>query len=128
MKPIPEDLARRLHREAHAERWAVPLQRFTEALQACADRSAPVDVARYLSGLHLEDVALACACADGDDHAWEHFMREHRPVLYRAADAIDPTPPATIELNRLIAPCWTCAAVPPPLVTGMRADSACWLF
>ena len=33
---------------------------------------------------------LACACASGDEPAWEHFVREHRPVLYRAADAIDP--------------------------------------
>ena len=90
MKPIPENLARRLHREAHAERWSVPLGRFTEALQASADRAAPADVARYLSGLHLEDLALACACASGDEPAWEHFVREHRPVLYRAADAIDP--------------------------------------
>jgi hypothetical protein len=90
VKPIPENLARRLHREAHAERWSVPLGRFTEALQASADRATPTDVARYLSGLHLEDLALACACASGDEPAWEHFVREHRPVLYRAADAIDP--------------------------------------
>jgi len=90
VKPIPENLAQRLHREAHAGRWSVPLGRFTETLQASADRAAPTDVARYLSGLHLEDLALACACAAGDEPAWEHFVREHRPVLYRAADAIDP--------------------------------------
>ena len=90
MKPIPPDLARRLHRGAQAERWSGPLERFTQTLQASADRAGPADLDRYLSGLHLEDLALACACAAGDERAWEHFIREHRPVLYRAADALDP--------------------------------------
>jgi RNA polymerase sigma-70 factor (ECF subfamily) len=90
VKPIPQDLARRLYREAHAEQWSVPLGRFTEALQASADRAAPADLGRYLRGLHLEELALACACSAGDERAWEHFVREHRPVLYRAADALAP--------------------------------------
>ena len=70
---------------------------FTAALErsaakALADRShSPSDVERYLSALHLEDLALACACADGHEAAWEHFMMAYRPVLYRAADAIDPS-------------------------------------
>ena len=91
MKPIPPDLARRLHRQAQAEKWSVRLERFTQALQASADRAGPADLNRYLGGLHLEDLVLACACAAGDERAWEHFIREHRPVLYRAADALDPT-------------------------------------
>ncbi len=40
---------------------------------------------------HQADVALAAACAAGDEAAWERFVREFRPGLYRAADAIDPT-------------------------------------
>ena len=36
------------------------------------------------------DLALACACAEGSEGAWDHFVREYRPVLYRSADAIDP--------------------------------------
>ena len=51
----------------------------------------PRELERQLASLHLEDLALACACADGHDGAWEYFVREHRPLLYRAADAIDPT-------------------------------------
>ena len=38
-----------------------------------------------------DDLALARRCADGDEHAWETFVREYRPLLYRAADALDPT-------------------------------------
>lgn len=40
---------------------------------------------------YAEDLALASACAAGDDAAWERFVREYRPVLYRAADALDST-------------------------------------
>lgn len=46
-------------------------------------------VERYLEGLHLEDLALASACQDGHDAAWEHFIGAFRPQLYRAAAAID---------------------------------------
>ena len=90
MSPIPPKLAVRLHRQAHAENWSVPLERFTEALRASAERAAPADLSRYLTGLHLDDLALACACAAGDERAWEHFIREYRPGLYRSADALDP--------------------------------------
>jgi RNA polymerase sigma-70 factor, ECF subfamily len=40
---------------------------------------------------YTADLALASACASGDDAAWERFVREYRPVLYRAADALDST-------------------------------------
>ncbi|HUK36609.1 MAG TPA: sigma-70 family RNA polymerase sigma factor [Vicinamibacterales bacterium] len=40
---------------------------------------------------YAEDLALASACAAGNDAAWERFVREYRPVLYRAADALDST-------------------------------------
>ena len=90
MKPIPQDLVARLYHDARADRWSLPVERFAAALQASADRAAAVDVGAYLKGLHLEDLALACACTVGDEQAWEHFVRDHRPVLYRAADALRP--------------------------------------
>ena len=37
------------------------------------------------------DLELARLCADGNEHAWERFVREYRPLLYRAADALDRT-------------------------------------
>lgn len=93
---IDTKLAEQLYRRARAERWRVPAARFAEALSASTERAAGVansdarTIARYLEGLHLEDLALACACADGDERAWEHFVTEYRPLLYRAADALDP--------------------------------------
>ena len=68
---------------------------FAEALarstaKAFAGRTPTTsDIERYEKSLHLADLALACACMEGHSEAWDHFMREFRPVLYRAADAID---------------------------------------
>ena len=81
--PIDAKAVARLHRRAHADRWGVSLERFAEALERSAARGADLDA------LHLDDLALACGCAAGDEAAWEHFVREQRPVLYRAADALD---------------------------------------
>ena len=45
---------------------------------------------RYVQNLHIDDLALATACALGRSAAWDRFVLELRPVLYRAADALDP--------------------------------------
>jgi RNA polymerase sigma-70 factor, ECF subfamily len=86
----------RLHRQAGAGRWRLPMASLAAALEESARRQFGDDppdsrqLDRYLASLHLEDLALACACAEGLEPAWEHFMREFRPALYRAADAIAP--------------------------------------
>ncbi len=38
---------------------------------------------------HEADLELARQCASGDERAWERFVLEYRPILYRAADALD---------------------------------------
>jgi RNA polymerase sigma factor (sigma-70 family) len=92
---LPESLVARLYRRARADRWSIDRDAFAGALERSVQKARPGeaarDVERYVDGLHLEDLALACACAAGHEEAWEHFIREHRPALYRAADAIDPT-------------------------------------
>src|SRR5262245_36425840 len=93
---LPDSTVTRLYERAQAGRWRLPVEAFAATLERSARKAftAPPDVReldRYLGSLHLEDLALACACARGHEAAWEHFIREHRPVLYRAADAIDPT-------------------------------------
>src|SRR3989454_8456561 len=92
---IDEGLATRLYRRAGAERWGVARDVFADALatstsRVFADREPTArEIASLLDSLHLEDLALALACAAGHDAAWEHFVREYRSVLYRSADAID---------------------------------------
>src|SRR5215467_6947537 len=41
--------------------------------------------------MYAADVELARLCAAGDEDAWERFVRDYRPLLYRAADALDRT-------------------------------------
>jgi len=42
-------------------------------------------------GAYSADLELARLCAEGNEPAWERFVREYRPLLYRAADALDRT-------------------------------------
>src|SRR3954471_11378482 len=91
LNPIPQQLLEELYRDAQGERWGVSQSQLASALRVSVDRAAPADVAGYLRALHLEDLALACGCAAGDEGAWDYFVREHRPVLYRAADALEPS-------------------------------------
>jgi RNA polymerase sigma-70 factor len=86
-----------LYLKAKASRWRLPVDQFGRALEdilakAFVGRTAPArEIESYLRGLRLEELALACACAAGDEAAWEHFVLEYRPILYRAADSLDST-------------------------------------
>ncbi len=85
-----------LHREAQAGRWDLTEAAFGETLERSAAKAftgrAPAagELDRYVKSLHLADLALACACARGHHGAWDHFVAEFRPALYRAADAVSP--------------------------------------
>ena len=92
-------LVARLARKARADRWGLGADQFAAALRRSAahrfaDRLPPAaEVEQYLESLQLEDLALACACARGTESAWEHFVREYRPVILRIAgrgQAADP--------------------------------------
>jgi RNA polymerase sigma-70 factor (ECF subfamily) len=86
----------RLREKAQADRWKVPPEVFANALERSAEKTfagrtpTDADLDRYYDALHLPDLALACACAMGREDAWDHFVKEFRPAMYRAADAIDP--------------------------------------
>ena len=89
--------AERLHRAAGAARWGVTREMFARSIERGVQHAfggTPPDTGqleRHLATLRLDDLALACGCAHGHDGAWEHFIREYRPVLYRAAAALDPS-------------------------------------
>src|SRR5262245_19951635 len=93
---LHDALVRELYGESSAARWAVSIERFVLALEESAGKAfagetpPPRDLERYLRSLRLDELALACACAEGNELAWDHFVLEYRPILYRAADAIDP--------------------------------------
>jgi RNA polymerase sigma-70 factor (ECF subfamily) len=97
VRSIPDALAAKLHRRCDAARWDVSVPEFAAALSASAGRAfdsrdpSSRETEQYLNGLHLDDVALAIACANGHAAAWDAFVEKFRPVLYRAADTLDPT-------------------------------------
>ncbi len=80
--------------QSQAGRWGVPRERFAATLERSARKAlTPGAVTRqqleqYLRALHLEDLALATACADGAEAAWEHFFTTYRAYLRAAAAAI----------------------------------------
>ncbi len=94
---IDSTLAEQLYLKAGAHRWRLPQVAFTSALDNSCRKAFTAgppgsrELSRYLFSLHLEDLALACACAEGHAAAWDHFVLEMRPGLYRAADALDPS-------------------------------------
>lgn len=89
-------LVERLWRDADAQRWDVSLETFAAALANALRRSfgeplPDTDTASaFLRGLHLSDLALACACDSGHEDAWRHFIETYTPVLHRSADVLQP--------------------------------------
>jgi RNA polymerase sigma-70 factor (ECF subfamily) len=87
-------LAEWLHAQSGAARWHVSRESFSAALARSAayrfgsDSPTAEEVEKYLRGLHLKDLALACGLIEGCDAAWEHFIAGFRSVLYGAAAAI----------------------------------------
>jgi RNA polymerase sigma-70 factor (ECF subfamily) len=80
-----------LFAQSEAGRWGVSRDRFAEAVCRAAAKLAPAGGAAAdaaVASLHARDLALALACADGHDAAWEHFVLTYRPELYRAARAM----------------------------------------
>ena len=95
VKQLDDALVQRLYKRGGADRWQLSTDAFasfllTSAQHAFGEQQPDVKkLDRYFESLHLQDLALACACAEGDERAWEVFITDLRPVLYRAADALD---------------------------------------
>lgn len=81
------------YQRGNGARWALARETFAAAIDSAVTRRYPtgcdgVTAATFVGGLHAEDLALACACAEGHDAAWDHFVLTFRPELYRAARAM----------------------------------------
>src|SRR5256885_3612473 len=100
-------LVRELFAQSHAERWHLSFQSFQAALTRSAAKrfggsAVTVELAQeYFAALHIKDLALASACADGSENAWNEFVAEYRSYLRAAAAAIlrkSTSDPAAMEL------------------------------
>ena len=87
-------LVTELHAGAMCVRWGLPRETYAEGLRRSAEKrfggaqTDPGDVEIYLRSLHLEDLALACACSEGIEKAWEFFIAHFRQDLRNAASAM----------------------------------------
>jgi RNA polymerase sigma-70 factor len=97
----------RLFSESGATSWDLPRDRFDLAIERSTKKQFPAAAPRpekleeYLGALHVKDLALACACAEGRTDAWDHFVATYRAYLRTAAGAILRCPansPAACEL------------------------------
>ncbi len=83
-----------LYEQAQAGRWGLTPERWAAALERSAKKrlspgtSTPRQLEEYLRALHLQDLALASACAEGCEAAWEQFFATYRVYLHAAAAAI----------------------------------------
>src|SRR5207245_9239741 len=100
-------LIRQLFRESSAERWHLSFQSFHTTLTRSAAKrfgEATANLERireYFATLHVADLVLACACAEGSESAWNEFVARYRNYLRAAAAAIlrrSSSDPAAIEL------------------------------
>jgi RNA polymerase sigma factor (sigma-70 family) len=80
--------------DAPAE-WNLARDEFQSALERSAasrfGNAQPLgesSIRAYLETLNVRDLALARACSAGNNAAWEFFMAQFRPELYRVARAI----------------------------------------
>src|SRR5437867_11839950 len=83
-----------LYAQSQAGRWEISRERFAAVLERSTKKAlsagtvTPQKLQEYLGALHLEDLALTTACADGNEAAWEHFFATYRAYLRSAAAAI----------------------------------------
>src|ERR1700737_434748 len=79
---------------ADIARWGISTERFTEELARCAEarfrgeQPNAEELNAYVGALRLEDLGLACACAEGGAGAWEDFVGIYRGYLRACAGAM----------------------------------------
>lgn len=104
---IPQPLLDQLFANCGAASHGLSRKAFAEVLELSAKRRfvekspGETQLAEYLSSLHLQDLALACACAHSNSAAWDYFVSTFRPYLHAAAAIIlrcPPQSPAACEL------------------------------
>lgn len=88
------DKLQALYAQSSGARWGLSCDHFASSLQRSAQKRlasgnlAPKKLDEYLAALHLEDLALATACMENCELAWEHFVAAYRPYLRAAAAAV----------------------------------------
>jgi RNA polymerase sigma factor (sigma-70 family) len=89
-----DGLVESLYTQSWASRWNLSRSCFNAALESSIRKRfstgalSAKELEEYLATLHLEDLALSSACAEGSDSAWEYFIATYRSYLRAAARSI----------------------------------------
>ena len=88
-----DSLAPELFQKAGAQRFGLSLGEFAHILREIVAKYLPPNPSQsetreLLVSLHVEELALARACAKGSEPAWDTFLTRYRAKLYGAAYAI----------------------------------------
>jgi RNA polymerase sigma-70 factor, ECF subfamily len=97
------DLIAELYGKSGAENLDLSHEQFAAILIAICKKQFPSgatdkETKSFLSGLRIEDLALARACAAGSERAWETFLTRFRAKLYETANYIARESSAAREL------------------------------
>jgi RNA polymerase sigma-70 factor (ECF subfamily) len=84
-----------LYRKAGAEQFGLTRQEFSAILEEVGAKYLPKDAGQaevldFYGRLRVEELALARACAAGNNAAWDLFLVRYREKLYDAARSIVP--------------------------------------
>jgi RNA polymerase sigma-70 factor (ECF subfamily) len=79
-----------LHAKSGCEKFGLSRESFAAILCGVAARDLPAEASKsevcvFLRALRVDELALARACAAGDNSAWEIFLTRYREKLYLAA-------------------------------------------
>src|SRR5512146_615446 len=90
---VVQQCAARLFEKSGGAAYGIGEQEFTRLLEEVAQKYLPADATaedaeELLASLHVEELALARACAAGNERAWEVFLTRYREKLYGAAYSI----------------------------------------
>jgi RNA polymerase sigma factor (sigma-70 family) len=100
-------LVEELYGQSAAARWGLARERFAAALARSLQKRfaneevTPEKLQGYLGALHIEDLALAAACIEGSEAAWEHFVATFRGSLRASASVVLRCPSGSPEAREL---------------------------
>ncbi|MBI3646365.1 MAG: sigma-70 family RNA polymerase sigma factor [Acidobacteriales bacterium] len=81
--------AHALHQRSGAEAYGMDCGQFAAILREIQDkylpRASPAEAAAFCAGLRLEELALARACAAGNERAWQDFVNRYQQKLHAMA-------------------------------------------
>jgi RNA polymerase sigma-70 factor, ECF subfamily len=91
---IDQRLTTELHARSGAAAYGLSVEQFATVLRRVASRTPEVsgagkeDIENFLSGLKLDELALAHGCAAGNQHAWDVFLTKYRESIHQSARSI----------------------------------------